>query len=197
MDAPNETQRDGLPGILNKRLWHYCMWIFTMPLRRKIPRAVLDPNGFYRMVLYILMAYIADLEEQWMIAALGKGSCPHCLARTNDLGATTACEKRTSSSILADIEKCEEKRGKGADPWHFALEAKKYGLCGVDQPFWVGLPFVDICRILSQDLLHGYHKFFFDHPFKWNTATIGEKEMDQRMVSQPNRVGARNFPKGG
>jgi hypothetical protein len=55
---------------------------------------------------------------------------------------------------------------------------------------------VDICEVLSIDLLHGFHKFFFDHPFQWNTNSLGEEEIDTHMTSQPAYAGTRVFSKG-
>lgn len=197
IEAPNQTQREGLPGILNRRLFHACMVIVTLPLRITQPHRARDPDGLLRLVIYIIMAYIADLEEQWMVAALGKNQCPHCHAGTKDLGSKTTRPTRTSNEILADIEKVFKARGYNTDPWSFFLEGKKYGLCGVAHPFWKGLPFgFDICQALGPEILHSCHKFFFDHPFKWNINTIGEKELDLRMIAQPNQVGVRRFPRG-
>lgn len=85
--AENKTREDGLPGVLRKRLYHRCLSILILPFRNTIPRRVLDADGYWRKVLYILMMYIADMEEQWLIACLANFNCvPHCLARSRDLG---------------------------------------------------------------------------------------------------------------
>jgi hypothetical protein len=78
--------RKRLLGVLNRRLFHRCMDIITQPLRHTEPHKVIDPEGNIRSVLYELTGYIADLEEQWMIAGLGKQTCPHCDCDAKHLG---------------------------------------------------------------------------------------------------------------
>lgn len=194
--AENKTQEAGLPGILRKRLYHRCLAIVTAPLRNKIPRRVLDADGYWRKVLYILMIWIADMEEQWLIACISHFSCPQCLARMKDLGKAEPCTHRTAAWLLDQIEEVKAERGMNASVWDFFLGCRARGLSGVLEPFWKELPFIDICRVLAQDILHSYHKFFFDHPLKWNTHLVGAKELDHRLRSQPQQVGARSFPKG-
>jgi hypothetical protein len=73
-----QAVRKKLLGVLNHRLFHRCMEVITQPLRRTEPHLVVDPEGNLRSVLYELSGYIADLEEQWLIARLGKQTCLHC-----------------------------------------------------------------------------------------------------------------------
>lgn len=87
-------------------------------------------------------------------------------------------------------------RGEDASIWQFVLGCRQRGLNGVVDPWWKYLPWVDICQLLSQEVLHSYHKFFFDHTLKWNTVLMGEKEMDRRLQSQPQQVGVRTVTKG-
>ncbi|KAG9074962.1 hypothetical protein FRC06_010352, partial [Ceratobasidium sp. 370] len=78
----------------------------------------------------------------------------------------------------------------------FLAESKKYGLCGVKQPFWANIPGVDISKVLSIDLLHGFYKCFYDHIFKWNVTGLTAPEMDARLRSQIQLSGDRVFSKG-
>ncbi|KAG9079376.1 hypothetical protein FRC06_007766, partial [Ceratobasidium sp. 370] len=102
----------------------------------------------------------------------------------------------TSESILEAIARVQAERHPNADPYQFSLGAGKERLGDVEYPFWAGLPFVDICQSLSVDLLHGFHIFFFDHPFQWNVTSLGESEIDARMKAQVPYAGCRVFPKG-
>lgn len=194
--AENKTQEGGIPGILRKRLFHRCLTIITMPLQDQVPRKILDADGFWRRVVFIVMIYIADMEEQYLLACLASLSCPQCCARSGDLGASTPCEARSSESILQDIAAVRSARGDDASLWSFTLGARHKGLNGVLHPFWKNLPHTDICQLLSQEVLHSYHKFFWDHPFKWNMQLAGPREMDLRLRSLPLHLGMRRFPKG-
>lgn len=186
-----------LPGILNRRLFHYCMEILCEPLRELEVHEIIDSEGNVRLIFYVLIAYLADLEEQYKIAALDKSNCIHCKATTVKFGSPDPCETRVSDSILEDIEKVQNARGgECADAYEFALGCDKHRLGDVEYPFWKSLPLVDICKALSVDLLHGFHKFFYDHPFQWNLNSLGKDELDARMKSQVALVGGRVFPRG-
>jgi hypothetical protein len=197
----SDSAKSDLAGVLSRRLFHRCMSILTRPLRRKDPHPVTDPDGIIRMVLYVLIAYIADLEEQLWIATLMTQSCPHCVTRKNQLDCDECREIRTSAWILDKIRLTLDTLAtvngqRGIEtPLQFLYESKKHGLCGVKKPFWVDLD-IDICTVLSLDLLHGYYKFFYDHVFHWNRNILGHSEIDARLASQIQLVGDRVFPQG-
>ncbi|CAE6434587.1 unnamed protein product [Rhizoctonia solani] len=195
-EIKSKAHAQALPGILSRRLFHICMEIICQPLKTLNVHEVIDPDGNVRLIFYVLLAYLADLEEQYMIAALDKSNCMHCTATTHDFGSPNECPTRTSQSILDAIAKVQGTRQVNADPYEFSLTAGKHRLGDVEFPFWAELPFVDICQVLSVDLLHGFHKFFHDHPFKWNTISLGEDEIDARMKAQVPYSGSRVFPKG-
>jgi hypothetical protein len=192
----SKSWKKALPGILTRRLFHYCMEIICEPLQELNTHEVVDPEGNIRLIFYVLIAYLADLEEQYIIAALDKSNCIHCEATTNKWGSPEEHPSRSSEDTLEGIKEVQRERGVNADPYQFALGANKYRLGDVEYPFWASLPFVEICDVLSVDLLHGFHKFFFDHPFYWNVNSLGEAEIDNRMKSQVPYVGAKMFPKG-
>lgn len=192
----SKTQVGALPGILSRRLFHFCMEIICEPLRELHVHEIVDPDGNIRHIFYVLIAYLADLEEQYLISALDKSNCIHCTATTHDFGSPNPCPPRTSESILEAIEQVRDERGPNAEPYQFSLGCGKHRLCDIEYPFWASLPFVDICQALSVDLLHGFHKFFFDHPFSWNVTSLGEDEIDARMKAQVPYSGSRIFPRG-
>ncbi|KEP47678.1 hypothetical protein V565_147660, partial [Rhizoctonia solani 123E] len=200
-EEKSKDYRTKLLGLLNRRLLHRCLSIITRPLRRTIPHRVAGSDGFNRGVIYKLIAYIADFEEQTRLTGIGSKSCPHCMATAKVLGDADDKTPRTSASILQaidDVNKILSNKYPGDcyDAMDFLKECKAFGLNGVDKPFWRLIPDADICEILSPDLLHGFHKFFYDHIFEWNTLTLGENEMDVRMRSQIPLTGDRSFHNG-
>ncbi|KAG8711167.1 hypothetical protein FRC08_016232 [Ceratobasidium sp. 394] len=201
-EALSDSARQDLAGVLSRRLFHLGMSIVIRPLRRKIPRFLVDADGIIRQILYILLAYIADLEEQLWIAALGSLCCPHCLAQSVNLGEAECRHVRTSLSIIQDIQtvltKLNTLNGQAdlETPLEFLRESRKHGLCGVKWPFWIDIPRLDICKVLSMDLLHGFYKLFFDHFFNWNRMGIGAAELDARIASQVHLAGDRVFAQG-
>lgn len=106
-------------------------------------------------MLYELVGYIADLEEQWMVAGLGKQTCPHCDCDSNHLGDDTFAAPRTPHDILQTIRKIKQdyKAAYGRPPSleEFMNQAADQHLNGVDRPFWRSLPQINIFEILCPD----------------------------------------------
>ncbi|KIO30639.1 hypothetical protein M407DRAFT_68978, partial [Tulasnella calospora MUT 4182] len=175
------------------------MEVIVATLKRQTARLRQDPDGWWRLVYTVIMAYLADLEEQWLILCLSKNRCPHCLAGYHDLDQPGKCAARTARSILETIKRVQEALPLGYTAYQFVKAAQKEGLCGVERPFWIDLEKelgVDLCHILCSDLLHGCHKFWNDHIVKWTANVIGKAELDARIRSQPHQSGFRSFPNG-
>lgn len=154
-----------------------------------------DCHDYVQAILAPLFAWLADLEEQWLIAGLAKNQCPRCVAGTHELGENVPGPVRTFTSILAAIRAVRESRP-DATTWQFANTASNVGLGGVEEPFWHDMEGVDICGILSADLLHFIRKRLKDHDMKWTTNTLGDEEVDARIRSDSHRLGEQSFPKG-
>jgi hypothetical protein len=183
-----------MPGVLAKRLFHHCMRIVVAPLLDRTPREVVDAEGYVRYIVTVILAYIADLEEQTMVAGVRPYQCPNCQAGFEQMDHAHVCPPRTSIWILETIAKAR-RRDPTADTWGFVMNARDLGLCGVEYPWWMDLG-IDVGRVISQDALHGLHKAFRDHDLKWIQSSIGRDELDRRFRMQHHRTGYRSFPKG-
>jgi hypothetical protein len=176
------------------------MEIIIRTLRRKQPHKVVDPEGNVRSVLYELAAYIADLEEQWMIAGLGGSTCPHCETDPSHLGDAECSPMRTPADILYKIQKIktdfQAATGRSPTLEQFTDLACEHHLNGVERPFWQSLPELNIFEALSPDLLHGFHKFFHDHIYKFNLRGMGQDKYDACVHSQLRFSGDRTFLHG-
>ncbi len=60
---------------------------------------------------------------------------------------------------------------------------------------WEGLG-VDICRVISVDMLHGLHKFVHDHVLLWIQRMIGEAALDRHLQAQIYHSGRHIFKLG-
>ncbi|KAG9123255.1 hypothetical protein FRC07_015182 [Ceratobasidium sp. 392] len=195
-----QDQRTTLVNLLNRRLFHRCMEVITRPLRRQEPHEALDPAGNTRLVQYELSIYGADLQEQCDVACITRNTCPHCKATKKTLGECGCQPARSSEDIKDSIRQTLAEfhtiRKRYPTPLEFAEAGKKFGLNGVQRPFWWKLPNFDVAMVLSPDLLHGVHKLFFDHFHKWNVNGLGAEEFDTRLKAQLETPGERSFPQG-
>ncbi|KAG9074571.1 hypothetical protein FRC06_010602, partial [Ceratobasidium sp. 370] len=196
----SQDRRASLVTLLNRRLFHRCMEVITRPLRRTQPHEALDPAGNTRLVQYEFSIYGADLQEQCDAAGITRNACPHSRAKGKTLGDCQCQPARSSKEIIMRIQQVLAEfhfvHRRYPTPLEFLDAGKKYDLAGIQKPFWRKLPGFDISQVLCPDLLHGFHKMFFDHPHKWNLNALGAEEFDTRLKAQPDAPGERTFPQG-
>jgi hypothetical protein len=180
--------------------------------------------GTYRCQILLRMdgevGVIAFVGEEWgntsggIIAGVQSFSCPVCLATYKQLEEHECLGVRRGEIILSALKDvC--RNFPSASVYEFRQEVKKLGLglSGLfEEPCWEGLgiePYV----FIKQDILHGIHKFVWDHPSEWLKKMLGVQEMDCRFIAQPpistdqfrkgylktlpdNQAGASCFPEG-
>src|SRR5260370_19993735 len=134
----------------------------------------------------VLMAWIADLEEQLLISGVQKFSCPVCTVVYHNLVEADCCGVHTGEATISKLKEVW-RMFPSASLYKFKQEVKKLGKGfsgAIEEPCWAGLS-VDPYVFIKQDILHGLHKFIWDHPGKWLKKLIGEEEMDHCFIAQP------------
>src|SRR5258708_22500987 len=83
----SKSVKKAMPGILRQQLFHQCMKIVLKPTRcdTRQYHIVPGPDGLEHLTMAIIMAWIADLEEQLVIAGVRTYSCPVCFTSHHDL----------------------------------------------------------------------------------------------------------------
>ena len=197
----NTAEAKKMSGLLKRQRFHKCLRLILAPLQAFHPShdpscliPAIDSEGYLRQCFPVLMAWIADLEEQWDILGLAKNSCPKCHARFKQLDDAHLCDARSGYQTVATLHQIRRNFPQ-ADAIQFMREAKRAGLNGVEELCWEGLA-VDICRAICVDPLHTYHKMFGDHLMLWVSRTVGKVPLDARFAAQPHRIGAKNFSTG-
>lgn len=195
-----KAKAKAMPGIMNNQLFHKCMKIVLGPLWDAAwkPDGIIDNEGGVHVGIPILMAWIADLEEQWLICGLTRQNCPCCKADSSAYGLGQCCKVQKGQSTLQKLQCLQAALGGNQiDNYKFDFEAWQIGLLGV-QPSnlcWEGLG-VNICQVVCVDILHGLHKFVHNHLLVWVTNIIGKGELDCWFWSQPYCVGYWMFGGG-
>ena len=197
----SKTERAAMPGILCQRLFHHCMKIALQPthLDTRQYHIVPGPDGQLWLTMAVMMAWIADLEEQIMIAGVNNKSCPVCLGMHKNFDSwngPTAHTSRTPNDTINELRLVRQLHPE-ASLYEFKQEVMKHqsGLSGaVEELCWEGLP-VGPNVFIVQDLLHGCYKFVWDHVAEWLKHSIGEEELDRHFRAQPN-LGFRGFSDG-
>ncbi len=198
----NKTEAASLPGILKQCLYHESMAIVIAPLcpAQRRSHLVQGPGNKVHSSMPCLLGYIADMKEQFMIACVTPKACPVCLAQPRlddstiqDHSTAKLCTGNSTLSVLHRVRKAHP----NVPIWKFRtlVSKEKCGVSGyVEHPFWEGLD-VGPSLFIYQDLLHGAHKFFWDHPCKWIASLIGTQCLDRRISLLP-KEGLHHFKSG-
>ncbi|KAJ7916444.1 hypothetical protein B0H13DRAFT_2231653 [Mycena leptocephala] len=123
----------------------------------------------------IYATFVGDYPEQCLATAVKTGECPTCEVPRDELGAETPSPLRDLESILS----CADA-----------------GIKPVYHPFWEGLPYTNIFRSISSDLLHQLYQGIVKHLISWLKSCCGEEEIDARCHRLPPNHNIRLFMSG-
>ena len=186
-----------LQATLAARVYHICLDIICTNLKKAEETGVTlsDPAGNLRKCHTPLVSWIANLPEQCLLACILASQSPFSLAVTEQFGNLHSLARRERNYTLGLIrDACI-----WADPAslaNFVKVCQSLGLNGVYQPFWRDWGNADPSLFLTVNILHAFHKFFFDHPLKWVINIMGGNELDRRMAALQPWIGSRYWRNG-
>ena len=184
-------------SLLSDRLVHRCLDLILKPLKVAAAIGVMmsDPIGNLRRCHTPLVAYIADTPEQSLMACTSPKVSPVSTAIYKEFGDGIRHPPRTAADTLRVIKvMCTE--SPPTDLINFLKAAKTYRLNGVFEPFWRDYFGSSPSRFLLIEVLHHFHRFFFDHDLQWCIAAMGSEELDYRFTLVRTPVGYRSFSEG-
>ncbi|KAM6491662.1 hypothetical protein JOM56_012906 [Amanita muscaria] len=174
-------------------LYHACMNRILSPLQTAGVNGVnmSTGHGDIHRNHPILAAHASDYPEQLLVAGVKFLGCPKCKASGKDLGDTSAeLEFRDLARILQGLETV------GTDPAGFAQVCEEEHIKPIIHPFWEKLPYVDIYRSITPDLLHQLYQGVIKHVFEWVISIYGATEIDARCQRFPPNHNIHIFPRG-
>ncbi|KAI6022658.1 hypothetical protein EDC04DRAFT_2936511 [Pisolithus marmoratus] len=197
MPVPDFDVHPDFQTILSAHLFHSCMDTIFASLKHTAQYGVpmTDALGYVRNCFTPLIAYIADLPEQQLVACIAKNASPVTTATLSQFSDTFPHPPRSGAHTLRQIQElCAV-----VHPWditNFQKKAKAIKLLGVHLPFWRDWKYADPACFLNGEMLHSCHKFFFDHPLKWCKEIARHHVLDTRYKTQHKRIGVHHFTSG-
>ncbi|KAG2090117.1 uncharacterized protein F5147DRAFT_748270 [Suillus discolor] len=181
----------------HRQLFHSSLSYILKNLKPAMmkPEVARFGDGHYRRVIYGLGPYIADYEEQVLLACIVKNWCAKCLSYRKSLDDDSLQCSRTYTEAL--IEECD----------HLALW-DEFGIAAQLVPFTNDFPHANIHELIAPDLLHQIIKGAFkDHLVVWvekylvqthgqMQADVILDDIDRRIAAVPAFSGLRRFPQG-
>ncbi|KAH7904887.1 hypothetical protein BJ138DRAFT_1118986 [Hygrophoropsis aurantiaca] len=158
------------------------------------PEIVRCGDSHFRRIIYGLGPYIADYEEQVLLACIVRNWCGRCLSHRENLDAHSLTRSMEHTEVLLDSVTLGEL-------WD------QYGIVGDLIPFTNDFPRSDIHQLLAPDLLHQIIKGVFkDHLVDWVERYIKHvhgvdapavmDDIDRRIAAVAPFSGLRRFPQG-
>ncbi|KAG6882799.1 hypothetical protein C0992_010640, partial [Termitomyces sp. T32_za158] len=174
-------------------LFHFCMAYILKPLEDTglYGMQVVSGDGVVRRGHPILASFVADYPEQLLVTCCKNFECPSCEAKRQELGDIDILpDLRSLSKILDALETLDQ------GPTEFARACQAAGIKPVVKPFWQNLPYTNIYRSITPDILHQLYQGVIKHLIHWIIETCGAAEVDARCRRLPPNHNIRLFLKG-
>lgn len=173
-------------------LFHNCMKFITKPLERAGVEGLvlISGDGAARHCFPIFAAYVGDYPEQVLVSLVKTGDCVICPAPKiiDDLEETQL--PRDIGPILDALKKLKD------GPYEFVAACREVGIKPVPTPFWKDLPFVNIYKSITPDILHQLYQGVIKHLVLWIRSACSDAEIDARCRRLPPNHNVRLFMKG-
>lgn len=184
-------------AALSACVFHISVGIITESLQKAAihGHVMPGPDGDLRICHTVLASYISDLPEQHMIACVTQNQSPTSLATQDEFGDGLQRPPRRREHLEALILQALSRASPDNLPAYIRVTAA-LGITAVHRPFWFTWCFADSCEFLTVDVLHAWHKMFFNHVVKWIINIMGGDELDRRLSALQRCVGVRHWTHG-
>ncbi|KAJ3811030.1 hypothetical protein F5876DRAFT_88572 [Lentinula aff. lateritia] len=165
-------------------LFHACMGDLLAPLKEAGVNGVVlsSGDGIRRRCHPILAAYIGDNPEQMLVTCSYYGTSPVCTVSKDQLG-----DYPCSAELRDPIKAVQAAKLINTAEWtKYCSDAD---MKPIQHPFWEDLPYTDIFRSITPDILHQMYQGVMKHLIVWITTIVGA---DVLM----HVYGIRHFHKG-
>ena len=78
----------------------------------------------------------------------------------------------------------------------FLKVCRQLSLNGITEPFWKPHPLSDPSEFINPEVLHHFHRLFWDHDAQWCIFVVGAAKIDFRFSVLQTAVGYRAFTEG-
>lgn len=175
-------------------LFHACLREALSPTRKHARNGVKMSSGTgiaYRCHP-IFAAYIGDYPEIVCVAGVKNGECPAGVVDPHQLGEPVACTPRDLKHILHALGTLE----RTGDALAHVEACQAAGVKPLTDPFWLGLPFVNVYKSFPPDVLHQLYQGMVKHVIAWTKSAYGARNIDARFAALPPNHNIRVFSKG-
>ncbi|KAG8694602.1 hypothetical protein FRC09_009744, partial [Ceratobasidium sp. 395] len=189
-DSFSEVDNQELRRQYRGDLLHRSLEKIFEPLKTASSNGLLAwcADGYLRHIYPVVASWIADWPEQNNLACTTQGGCPKCMQGWKGRGDRgLRAPPRDPDDTLEALKAYKESK-KPAVLTALRLRAV--------EPFWDGIPHMDIGSCFTPDLLHQLYKGMFEHARNWVEDLLGTKEFNKRFKIMPGAKDLRHFKNG-
>ena len=190
----NVTNKSAQHRLL-ANLYHSCLSRILQPLREAGSLGIFmtSGDGHTRRNHPLLACIVEDCPEQVLTTCIPTGQCPTCTTPHDELGefnSNKVPELRDLDHILDVLDSFDD------NPGDFIRTCKEAGIKPVIDPFWKELPYTNVYRSITPDILHQLYQGVLKHLVGWVKQSCGAVEVDARCRRLPPNHNIRHFLKG-
>ncbi|THU87904.1 hypothetical protein K435DRAFT_680843 [Dendrothele bispora CBS 962.96] len=175
-------------------MFHSCMQHIVKPLETAGSHGVsmMSGDGATHRGHPILAVYACDYPEQILVTCARYGDCADCEIIEEMMGEGTALYPvRNLAKILHALHTLDTE-----GPQEFIAACKQARVKPVFDVFWKNLPYSNIFRCITPDILHQLYQGMIKHLKNWVIEAFGEAEIDARCRRLPPNHHVRIFLQG-
>ena len=147
-------------------------------------------DGIVRQCHPILAAFVGDYPEQRLVTCCMNGQCLKCVVSLENIDDGILHNERNYQEARDTFARSDE------HPRNLNEACRRIKLKPVFHPFWEDLPYIDIFKSITPDILHQLYQGIIKHLFSWLKTAIGADEIDARCARLPPNHHIRHFAKG-
>ena len=166
-------------SLLSDRLVHEGLDFMLKPLKVTAAVRIMmsDPISNLRYCFTPLIRYIADTPKQCLLAGVSPKASPVSTATFKEFGDVDSHPPCTATKTLDQIERaCAEANLNNFE--EFLKVFRRLFLNRVHKPFWCDWVLCDPSIFLPPEVLHMFHRLFWDHDLQWCILVVGPEELD-------------------
>ena len=156
-------------------LFHSCMRKILQPLETAGVDGLemASGDGVVRRCHPIFATFVGDYPEQVLVTCCKYTHCPKCPKLPDEFGDDSDISPlRDLVMVLAALDTLEE------GPTAYACNCADAGIKAVHKPFWQDLPYVNIFRSITSDILHQLYQGMIKHLLNWLKQSCDPAEID-------------------
>ncbi|KAK1218958.1 hypothetical protein PQX77_018325 [Marasmius sp. AFHP31] len=175
-------------------VFHTCMKHILKPLENTGASGIhlSSGDGLVRRAHPLMAIYACDYPEQIAVTCSRYGDCPECQIIEEMMGeGTSLYPVRDLVKVLHALNTLDDE-----GPAGFQEACKEARVKAVFEPFWKDLPYSNVFRSITPNILHQLYQGVIKHLKNWVIAAYGPAEIDARCRRLPPNHHVRLFVNG-